>query len=927
MFNRFRLGALLLICLVVPFFGCGSATEIDSITVTPAAVNFGGLGLTAQLSATGTINHGTHPATTVDVTDQVTWSTGSNDVATVSASGLVTSTGPGSIQITASMNGFTGLLSSSSTVTVTTTSPTGNQEPYAKLSISPSSQSVATAGETGQFIAIATSGITGLQSNVTDSVAWSSSSPSVATISKTGLATAASGGSTTITAIATNPDGTVVTAFATFTVTSTTSTTAEPVVSLTIVPNAQTVPAPGSTGQFVALATSGITGLQTNATSTVVWSSSNVGVATIGANTGLATATGQGTTVILAIATNPDGSVVTGTATFTVTGPSAQQITSLAIIPGSQTVTLPLVASTTPTTFFVAIGTNGSTGLNVNETNAVAWTSSDTAVATINTSGGVTPLSQGTTTITAQYTNPATGSTPTNVVTATATLTVSGIASEPLLSIQVLPASQSISYPGQTSQLTAIGTFSQTPVTQNLTSSTTYPLTWISSDTSVATVCTIGSPAPCTSSTYGLVTAVGQGTAAITAIAKNADGSVVTGVATITVTNGVAEQITALSIIPSSLSLSATGQPGQFIAIGTSGLTGLNEDVTNSPQLAWSSSIPTYATIATYPAANAGQAQGVSAGTTNITAEWTNPATATTPVNVVTATASVNVTTTPAAEPLLSISVIPSSITDLDLLGTGQFLAYGTFSTAPTVLEITNGFSHVGFPASCTVAPCPVQPVTWVSSAQEIFPIDSAGATGATGGLATADGSGNADIYAVATNPDGTLVYSPIVTFNCPYAPPTYTTITDPITGVSTTTMTNPGTCNEYTIGDSLLSTLTVFNTGLNTTNWLITAPSATGTADVIHCGGTTEQATQEGSVCTATYPNGTTVIVTAPAEAGVNFGGWSDTCTSINPNPSTAAGPNTCTVQVGGGCVFNPITASYTCSNQSNVSVGAIFN
>jgi hypothetical protein len=304
----------------------------------------------------------------------------------------------------------------------------------------------------------------------------------------------------------------------------------------------------------------------------------------------------------------------------------------------------------------------------------------------------------------------------------------------------------------------------------------------------------------------------------------------------------------------------------------------------------------------------------------------------TTPANVVTAQATVAVSVTPAAEPLLSITVLPNSITDLDLLGTAQFLAYGTFSTSPTVLEITNGFSHVGFPAGCTAAPCPVQPVTWVSSAQEIFPIDSAGASGAVGGLATADGSGNTDIYAVAANPDQTLVYSPIVTFNCPYAPPTYSTVTNPITGVSTTTMTNPGTCNPLTIADSLLSTLTVFNTGLNTTNWVVTAPSATGTADVIHCG--PGWAGGGGNVCTATYPNGTKVTLTATQNAADpgpqgTFGGWSSTCDTINPNPSTAAGPNTCTVTVGGSaadCTFNTVTQSTSCT-ESNVSVGAIFN
>jgi hypothetical protein len=90
------------------------------------------------------------------------------------------------------------------------------------------------------------------------------------------------------------------------------------------------------------------------------------------------------------------------------------------------------------------------------------------------------------------------------------------------------------------------------------------------------------------------------------------------------------------------------------------------------------------------------------------------------------------------------------------------------------------------------------------------------------------------------------------------------------------------GSCFPGSEASSLLSTITVYNEGLNTTNWLVTAPSATGTADVIHCGpGWTGTG---GSVCVATYPIGT---------------------------PPTAAGPNTCTII--------PTT--------SNETVGAIFN
>jgi hypothetical protein len=874
------------------------------------------------------------------------------------------------IQITASMQGFTGTLTSTSTVTVTisTTSPVSpSNSDVTSLSIIPGSQTVAGSGETGQFVAIGTTS-GGSQVNATNTAVWKSSNPQVATVTG-GVVTSVGQGTSTITAIYTNADTTIATGTATFTVTNGAGASPEAIASVSIIPNTQTVAASGQTTQFIALGTSGVTGLQTNITTQVQWASSAVGVATIGANTGLATAVGGGTTAITATATNKDGTVVTGAAAFTVSGASAasQQIASLAIIPGSQTVTLPLTPTALPSTYFVAIGTSG-TGLQQNETAAAAWTSSNTAVATVgngNNSGAVTLVGPGTTTITAQYLNQASGSTPTNVVTGSATLTVSGEASEPLLSLAVLPPSQTVAFPGQTSQLIAIGTFSEGPITQNLTTSTTYPVTWSSSNTAVATVCTAGSPPPCTPATDGLVTTVGQGTAVITALASNTDKSVVTGVATVTVTNGEADQFTALTIVPGSLSLSATGQPGQFIALATSGTTGLQQDVTNSPQLSWSASLPTIATICSQAAGNTpalcpttpGQAQGVSAGTTNITAEFTNPAAGSVPANVVSAAASVTVTNTPAAEPLLSVNLLPASATTLNLEATAQFLAFGNFSTAPTVMDITNGFYHAGFPnAACTAAlaaantlavqggtaapnaQCSFVAVTWTSVPFPFdFPINSAGAPGAFGGLITADASGTADVLAVATNPDGTLVNSSNTgTFNCPYAAPTYgtTTVTNPNGTTTTTTnfndVLNPGTCNALTIGDGLLSTLTVFNaslssTGLNQSNWLITAPSATGTPDVIHCGGLTEQALPGGSVCEATYPNGTQVTITAPAESGVNFGGWSSSC--LSTTPVTAAGPNSCTVVVGGGCALNPQTQTFICTNSANVSVGAIFN
>lgn len=571
MFNRLCFGALLFAGLAGTFTGCGTAL-VDSITVTPNTLNFTGTGGTAQMTAIGTYGHGSnHPSTTQDITDLVTWASDGPEVATVSATGLVTAVGAGTVQITASMNGFTGLISATATATVTIPNSGGgggSNSSYASLAIIPGSQSVASPTETSQFIAIGTTTAGGTV-DLTHSVLWGSSSAQVATITQAGLATGVS----------------------------------------------------------------------------------------------------QGTTTITAIATNPGGTVVAGTATFTVTG-------------------------------------------------------------------------------------------------------------------------------------------------------------------------------------------------------------------------GASEAITALSITPNAESLSASGQTGQLIAIGTQGSTGLQIDVTNNSNLTWVSSIPTIASVSSGLSSGSGIVTGASAGTTTVTAEYSNGATVVTPPTPTTIT----VTNTASPSPLLSLAIIPSNgITVGNLQDTGNFLAIGTFSVAPYVRDLTNT-------------------ATWLSSAPNVFPVSSNNGSvnpGAPGGIVTAYGDGNAVI--IAETSDGTqtgTIQIATSSFACPLVEPCPASECQPPIA---------GSCFPGSQANGLLVTLNVYNEGLNTTNWLVTAPSATNTPNVLHCGpGWTADGNTGGSVCTATYPIGTTVTLTAPAQTGANFGGWSYNCA---PTAAiTAAGPNSCTVVLGSG-------------TSSNVTVGAIFN
>ena len=136
------------------------------------------------------------------------------------------------------------------TGTATLTVSGGTTQQYTAVSITPGAQSLSASGQTAQFIALGTSGTTGNLLNVTNSsqITWSSSAPSIASVSATGLATGLSVGNTTITAQLTNPDGSVVTNTATIGVSLTAA--PEPLLSLTVIPAVISVGNLQDTGQF-----------------------------------------------------------------------------------------------------------------------------------------------------------------------------------------------------------------------------------------------------------------------------------------------------------------------------------------------------------------------------------------------------------------------------------------------------------------------------------------------------------------------------------------------------------------------------------------------------------------------------------------------------------------------------------------------------
>lgn len=322
------------------------------------------------------------------------------------------------------------------------------------------------------------------------------------------------------------------------------------------------------------------------------------------------------------------------------------------------------------------------------------------------------------------------------------------------------------------------------------------------------------------------------------------------------------------------------GQSVQFTAIGTYGHgpnhPAAQHDVTS--QATWTSSAPSIATVS-----STGLVTAVAAGTATITASmngFTGVVSGSGTMAVINPTG-----TSGGVQGLLSLQIIPSSVTVNNLQGTGQFLAIGTFSSSPTVRDLTNS-------------------VNWISAFPNIFPVSTNGtgaaSSGTTAGIVTAYGSGSGLIIAEATDPKTGSIQTATATFNCPLVQPKYDSTTNQ--------MTDPGSCNQYTLAPALFSTLTIYSAGLNSTGWLITAPSATGTPNVIHCGPGSAAAGLGAPVCTATYPIGATITVTAPSEPGVNFGGWTYNC--VSQTSVSATGPNTCTVDL-----------------TTNDTVGAIFN
>lgn len=520
-----------------------TAAQLVSIAVAPGNASVP-LGTLQQYTATGTYTDNS----TQDLTGSVTWSSSTPATATITTSGLLTARGLGSSTLTAT----SGSISGSTDVTI-------NTADVVSVTLQPADATIAN-GTNLQYNAIATFN-DGSTLNVTfvSGVNWTSSVPTVATIGPaSGLSVSKGVGSSMIGV-----------SFGTFSDSTTLNVSSATIQSISVSPASPGI-APGTSQRFTATGTFS-DGSTQNITTVANWQSSNPAAATVSnspGNFGLATGVAQGMSTISASFTSPAGPSSTGSSVLNVSNATLQ---SIAVTPTNA------VIAPSGAVQYTAIG-SFSDGSTQNLNTVAAWTSSQTSVATINSTGSATGVSSGSSNITA--TLGSVSSTP-------VTLTVS---SSPLVSIAVSCTIPQIAQ-GTSESCTAIGTF-QDGTTQNLTQ----VVNWTSSSPAVVTVSN-------STGSRGQVAGLLPGSTTLTAYMNG-----IVGTGNLAVSSAV---LTSITVSPGNPSISLGAMQG-FTAVGNFS-DGTTQALTNF--VTWTSSSPAVAIISP-----AGLATSASTGTTTISA-------------------------------------------------------------------------------------------------------------------------------------------------------------------------------------------------------------------------------------------------------------------------------------------------------------------
>ncbi|WP_133407677.1 beta strand repeat-containing protein [Parashewanella tropica] len=334
-----------------------TAAELTQIQVTPTGNQSIPNGRTQQFTATGTYTD----TTTADISNRVNWTSSDDNIATVSNAGLVTGVNEGSVTISAALDGV-----SSNTINTTITAAVINN---IQIQATPNS---APKGNTVQYNAVGNFS-DGTSRNLNTQVSWTSSDDNIATVSDSGLVSAVNEGSATIRANIGSLGGSA-----------SIQVTAAVLDSIQVTPTTPISVIDGLTQQLTATGTYSDS-TTANITSTVNWNSSDTNIATVtpsgllrGANVGQAT-------VHASLSGQTSNDITVNVTAAQLTGIQVSQ--SQAIIAASQNYNI------------VATGrynNNSTSDISASAT----WSSSDDTIARVSTSGQISGVATGSTTIT-----------------------------------------------------------------------------------------------------------------------------------------------------------------------------------------------------------------------------------------------------------------------------------------------------------------------------------------------------------------------------------------------------------------------------------------------------------------------------------------------------------------------------------------------
>ena len=533
------------------------ALQPTTVSVTPSEVGLA-VGDSVQLAAEVRDQNGDAMTGAA-----VTWSSNNAAIAAVTSAGLVRAASAGT-----------------ATITATAGQASGNVEVAVSLAPRPTTVSVASS-DTSSEVGLAVGDSAQLAVEVRDqngrimtgaTVSWSSSDVAIAAVTSAGLVRAVGAGTATITATAGQASGNVEV---------TVSPAPEPT-TVSVTPSDVGL-AVGESAQLTAEVRDQNGRVMTGAA--VIWSSSDAAVATV-TSAGLVRAVGAGTATIAATAGQASGSV------------------EVAVSPAPE----PTTVSVTPSDVRLVIGNSAQLAAEVRDQNgrvmtgvSVIWSSSNAAVATVTSVGLVRAVGAGTATIVATAGQASGG----------AAVTVS--APQPT-TVSITPSEVGLAV-GESAQLAAEVRDQNGQVMTGVT------VTWISSNTTAATV-----------TSAGLVRAAAAGTATITATAGQASG-------TVEVTVSLSPRPTTVSVTPSDVQL-VVGESAQLAAA----VRDQNRHIMTGATVTWASSSPAIAT-----ASSTGRVHGIAAGTATVTATAGS------------ASGSAAVTVSPAPQPT-TVSVTPSAV-------------------------------------------------------------------------------------------------------------------------------------------------------------------------------------------------------------------------------------------------------------------------